>query len=185
MTHLKRRVRFCRHQKPSGAECVATTRIPPETPMRKCLTAAAILIATAAPSWTQTARCQGGSDTSGGCPPPMTNSELESARRLEPSRLSAIPVPSIRRDRPSSSGGGFVDNPTSEFNSLRRADRLQPDSTGSISGKAAPSSAGRASGTAGAIGTGGATSTGARTSTGGAATSTGGSANGGSSSSGQ
>jgi hypothetical protein len=108
--------------------------------MRISLATAAVLIATTVPAWTQTAtRCQGGSDTAGGCPPPMTNSELDAARRLDSNATSAIEVPAIQRSRtnasgPNSSGGGFVDNPTSEFNSLQREDQAEESSIGGTGG---------------------------------------------------
>ena len=102
--------------------------------MRKTfLAATAILIVTTVPGWT---RCQGGGDTTGGCPAPMTNSELQAARRLDPGLTSAIPVPTIRPSsadgsiRPNSGGGGFVDNPTGEFKSLRRDNSIGGNSTG-------------------------------------------------------
>jgi len=141
--------------------------------MRRSLTAAAILFATTAPSWTQTARCQGGSDTTGGCPPPMTNSELEAARRLEPRRVVAIPITSSRSAKANSSGGaGFLDNPTSEFNSLQRANRIRPTSTGTalpLTGGASGTGGAPAS-TSGGASTVGGSSTGAPSSSGGTST---------------
>ena len=71
-----------------------TKRTTKEAPMRKTLLAAtAILIVSTVPGWT---RCQGGGDTSGGCPAPMTNSELEAARRLDRSPTLAITIPKLR-----------------------------------------------------------------------------------------
>ena len=62
-------------------------------------------------------------------PAPMTNSEVEAARGLDGQTLG-VRLPTIRRSsnnpvRPNSSGGGFVDNPTSESNSPRRNTRLE------------------------------------------------------------
>ena len=105
--------------------------------MRKTLLAAtAILIVTTVAGWT---RCQGGGDTSGGCPAPMTNSQLEAARRLDPRPTSAITIPKLQSGRaddtirPNSGGGDFVDSPTSMFNSLRRDKRVEDNAIGGTS----------------------------------------------------
>ena len=120
--------------------------------MRKSLATAAILIATTVSASTQVTQRCGGSDTSGGCPAPMTNSEVEAARGLDGPTLG-VRLPTMRRStaddpiRPNSSGGGFVDNPTSESNSLRRNNRLE----NSIGGDTSTSTGGASTGSSPSI----------------------------------